>query len=372
MARMITRDMLVELHELADGTAPVVSFYLSTLPYREDPVQRGERLLQTLEGRGVEAEQDRIRSFLREELPGLLKSQEPYAVRGVAVFASAPREFFQVYPLPHSVRDLAVADRSPYIRPLSTLLDEYKRYLVVVVDPKKARFYEMFLGAITDAEKLRGIRPFERVKSPPPRRKRHYDYVIAQHYLSVAEYTADLMFRKHFDLLIIGEPRAFQGQFSLYLPFSLREKIAGTMEADPTDDIAVVLARARRVERAYERAEEERTLKRFREILEAGGPAVAGLPAVLDALMHNQLQTILLAEGFQREGVRCPSCGFLGLEEATCPVCGRPTVRVPDVVDDLVEEAWVQGVGVEHVLEAERLKDVGYVGGFLRFVDEKR
>ncbi len=372
MTRMITRDMLVALHELADGSAPVVSLYLSTLPYREDPVRRGEALLEELNRKGVEAERERIHTFLREELPGLLKSREPYAVRGVALFASAPRRFFQVYPLPHPVRDQVVVDQTPYIRPLSTLLDEYKRYLVVVVDPKKARFYEMFLGAITDAEKLQGIRPFERVKSPPPRRKRHYDYVIAQHYLSAAEYAAELMFRKHFDLLIIGEPRAFRGQFALYLPHSLREKIAGTMEADPTDDIAVVLERARKVERAYEKAEEERILERFRKTLEEGGPAVAGLPAVLDALMHNQLQTILLAEGFHREGVRCPSCGFLGLEERTCPVCGKATVRVPDVVDDLVEEAWVQGVGVEHVLEAGRLKDAGYVGGFLRFVEAAR
>lgn len=369
MRWMITRDMLVDLHNVSDGKTPVVSVYLSTLPYREDPVKRGDALLMNLKGKGVEKEVERIRAFLHEELPGLLKSREPYEVRGLALFASAPKNFFQVYPLPHSVRDTALVDTTPYVRPLSTLLDEYKRYLVVVVDPKKARFYEMFLGVITDAEKLQGIRPFERVKSPPPRRQRHYDYAVAEHYRSVAEYVADLMFRKHYDLLIIGEPRAHRGHFELYLPFSLRNRVAGTFEADPTDDIAVILDRARKVEREVEKREEEAMLQTFRKVLEEGGPAVAGLPAVLDALMHNQLQTVLLAEGFHREGVRCPSCGFLGLSESTCPVCGTTTVKVPDVVDDLVEEAWVQGVNVEHVLDGERLKDVGYVGGLLRFVE---
>ncbi len=362
--------MLIALHRLADGSSRVVSFYLSTLPYRDDPVKRGEHLLSTLQGKGVDPEIEAIRAFLHDRLPAMLKDRDPFQVRGIALFASHSRGFFQTYPLPHSVRDTAVVDHTPYIRPLSTLLDAYKRYLVVVVDAKKARFYEMFLGAITDAEKLQGIRPFERVQSPPPRRQRRYDYAVAQHYMSVAEYVADLVFRKHYDRILIGEPPRERGRFSLYLPYSLRDRVAGTFEALPTDPVDIVLDRARRAQRAFEAMEEERMIQRFLQTLQEGGPAVAGLPAVLDALMHNQLQTVILAEGFHREGVRCPSCGFLALEGSSCPACGASTARVPDIVDDLVEEAWVQGVGVKHVQEGERLKAVGYVGGLLRFQEE--
>ena len=225
----------------------------------------------------------------------------------------------------------------------------------------------MFMGAIVDTGKVVDINQKARLKSPPPRLKRKYDYAIAEHFLRVVEMIDILMETKKFDLLILGASPDVKDELMLYLPFRLRQKMAGTIDARPTDKIETILDRARKVEQEYEREEERKIVEELKERLKEGKLAVAGLKDTLDALMHNQVQTLIVEEGYEVEGVRCPKCGFLGTEEETCPACGAKTVKVPDIVDDAIEETIEQGAGVEHVIDKSLLESVGHIGALLRF-----
>ena len=380
MARkMITFEMLKDLREFFDGRNLITSFYLSTIPERGDFVEGTEQMLkeafEKLESSSFSPEQkdsvkkdfERIEKYVKETLTVDVKEPEPFIIKGVAIFSSHSRGLFQVYYLPNALRERVVFDYSPYIKPLTLLLEEYKRYLIAVVDHKKARFYEMFMGAIVDTGKVVDINQRARLKSPPPRLKRKYDYAIAEHFLRVVEMMDILMETKQFDLLILGASPDVKDELLLYLPFRLRQKMAGTIDAQPTDKIETILDRARKVEQQYEREEERRIVEELKERLKEGKLAVAGLKDTLDALMHNQVQTLIVEEGYEVEGVRCPKCGFLGTEEEICPVCGTKTVKVPDIVDDAIEEAIEQGAGVEHVIDKSLLEPVGHIGALLRF-----
>lgn len=376
---MITYRMLRELHEVADGRNLITSLYLNVNPERNPEAEFLDRGRSMLEGalervranpdlsewqkKGAERDAEKILNYLEEQAPFWMKEGGP---TGVAIFASHTLGFWQVYPLPRPPRERAVIDLSPYVRPLTLLLDEYKRFYVVLIDPKKARLFEMFLGSIEEEEKF--IDVVGRVKSPPLRLKRAVEEAVYEHYQKVAEVLYDRYREGRFDLLIVGGPEEAVETFRYFLPFHLREVLAGTFRADPNAPIARVLEEARKIEIRYEKEEEKRAVQALKEELKKGDSrAAAGLSDVLKALMENRVATLIVAEGFEAPGMRCPNCGYLGLKEEVCPACKARMIRVPDIVDDIIEEAVEQGVRVEHVLEKSLLEDVGYIGALLRY-----
>ena len=375
---MITYRMLKELHELADGRNLIVSLYLNVDPDRNPENEFLDRARSMLEGaleqvrenpewtewqkKGAERDVEKILDYLEEQAPLWNKEGE---LRGVAIFASHTLGFWQFYPLPRAPRERAVIDLSPYIRPLTLLLDEYKRFYVVLIDPKKARLFEMFLGSIEEEEKFVDV--VGRVKSPPLRLKRAVEEAVYEHYRKVAEVLYDRYREGRFDLLIVGGEEEAVEAFLYFLPFHLRQILAGTFVMNPNAPVSRVLDEARKIEIRYEKEEEKKFVQALKEELQKGDTrAAAGLSDTLRALMENRVATLIVAEGFETPGMRCPSCGYLGIKEETCPACGARMIRVPDVVDDIIEEAVEQGVRVEHVLEKSLLEDVGYIGALLR------
>ncbi len=378
--RMITFDMLKRLREFSDGKSLITSFYLATIPERGDFVERATKLLaearNQLDGYSEEEKNsilkdfEAIEDFVKNTLIHEVKDPDPFLIKGVAIFSAKQKGIFQVYYLPNALRERVVVDYSPFIRPLTLLLDEYKRYLVAVVDHKKARFYEMFMGAIIDTGKIVDVNQKARLKSPPARLKRKYDYAIAEHFLRVGEMIDTLMEAKQMDLLIIGAPGSIKDELMFYLPFRVRQKVAGSFDADPTEKIDSILQKARKVEEKFEREEEKKVVEELKNRLKEGKFAVSGLKDTLDALMHNQIQTLVVEAGYEVSGVRCPECGFLGTDEETCPVCGAKTLKVRDIIDDAIEEAIEQGASIEHVIDKSLIEPIGHIGALLRFEEQ--
>ncbi len=372
---MITHDMLRTLHTIGDGRNPIVSLYLKIDPagdfvkrcrnllYDALKEARNENRISDVQMQRIEGDLRKIQNFVEQRAPLWIKEEQ---VAQVVIFSSQPLRFWQVYPLPRAARERAVVDLSPYIRPLTLLLDEYKRYYVVLIDPKKARLFEMFLGSIAEEEKFVDV--VGRVKTPPPRLRRKVDYAIYNHYQRVAEVLYDRYRMGRFDLLIVGGPPEALAGFLPFLPYSLRHVLAGTFTASVNISIREALQEARKIEVEYEKREEREIVETLKnELAKRDHGAVAGLREVLRALMENRVTTVVVSEGFEQPGVRCPKCGYLGLDEEICPSCGTATVRVPDVVDDLIEEAIEQGARIEHVLDPSLLADIGHIGALLRY-----
>jgi hypothetical protein len=56
------------------------------------------------------------------------------------------------------------------------------------------------------------------------------------------------------------------------------------------------------------------------------------------------------------EGVVCDDEGWFGVSGEDCPLCGRPTRRTPDVIDELVEGVVDSGGSIEHVRAETELR----------------
>jgi peptide subunit release factor 1 (eRF1) len=98
-----------------------------------------------------------------------------------------------------------------------------------------------------------------------------------------------------------------------------------------------------------------------------GDGAVVGLDAVLAALVERRVDTLLVSDGFEAPGWRCPSCAFLAARGPSCPVCSKKMEQADDVVEEAVHEALNQSVRLEVCRDNADLDVLGRIGALLRF-----
>jgi peptide chain release factor subunit 1 len=78
------------------------------------------------------------------------------------------------------------------------------------------------------------------------------------------------------------------------------------------------------------------------------------------------IKTLLVLQGAIAPGVVCDESGWLAAAGDICPVCGNPTRRTPDVIDELVAIVIDDGGSVRHV-EADTKLSEYLVAAELRF-----
>src|SRR4030067_1709683 len=95
---------------------------------------------------------DKIGRFGKQSLPA-------WNASGLAIFACTGAKFWEELALPRAPRNHFIFDRSLYIRPLASLLDEYRHLCALLLDRQEARWYEVFLGEISLVDSLKSDVP---------------------------------------------------------------------------------------------------------------------------------------------------------------------------------------------------------------------
>lgn len=290
----------------------------------------------------------------------------------VAVFACHGAGLFETVSLPRQIRERAVVDATPWLRPMLAVLDEYHRACVIVLDRQSARFWELYLGELRELDGLRddmlrkpdyaGWGGFEEHGT-----HNRAEELEKSHYRRVAGFLDRLFRTERPEVLVIGGHREEVPRFIEFLSRDLRRRLAGTFAIDPhTATPADIRRSAQEVVDAYEREEERRWVAEAFEKARSGGLGAVGLDSCLWAGSVGAVRALLIQDGVIAAGVVCDQSHWLGTEGAACPVCGRPTRPTPDVVDELAEAVIERGGAVEHVLAETELEEYG-VAAELRF-----
>jgi peptide chain release factor subunit 1 len=366
------------LHFRSTG-APVLSAYVTVPP---DPGElkgvhaRFLSLLQPIRdmvrSNGLTHEQ---RESLRNDIDRVLevasRASEAQG-RAVGVFACGLAGFYEEIQLPRPVRDRAVVDATPYLRPLLAVLDESHRYLVVVVSRDNAWFFEFYMGQLETATRVKGRHVRKRdyggwhgldeyhARNRAEEQTRH-------HYRQTAA-TADEMFESTgAELILLAGHEETIAEFLPVLPQALRGRVAGSFVVDPhTMTPGRIREQADQVVDAYERAEETRLVGEVLDRVGARGLGAAGLPWCLLAVNEKAVECLLVHDDEQRPGRVCDRCGWLGLEGDECPVDGFRTRPTPDVIDEMAATVADSSGHVEHVFADTALANLS-VAAFLRF-----
>jgi peptide subunit release factor 1 (eRF1) len=379
---VLTREQLDQLVDWKVGPYPVTSVYLDTDPRRHTGSEWAKVLESVVADKRREISQSEFtRDQQRWAEEDLVAVQEFVSSRfrsdgksGLVVFASTPAGLWQALALPRPVSTQVVVDDRPWVRPLLVLADEFERFGAVVVDRRRGRIFDVFMGEIREIadvvedvpRKTKGTGHLLKAEGAVTR---HIGELWRHHYQNVADRALFAHRRQAFDHLVVGGPVEDVAEFEKTLHSTLQRRLVARisvqvgLESTPAD----VLRHVREVEQARAREREAALVDSLMTQAHSGKLGVVGLADTLKALRNGQVHTLVVRDGLRVEGVQCPTCRFVGVGERQCPSCAMPTRPAADVVDLAVAEAANRGSEVRHVFDARALDSVGGIGALLRY-----
>ena len=321
---IVTEEVIRSLAGFRGQKAPVTSCYLDVDGRRYRRHQDYEHELDVLlrEGRAkadgdrsVESDLRRIEDYVRG---GLDRSN----TRGLAFFACAAHDLWEVIPLPVPVRNRVVVNRIPAVGQLEAVVTENRRLGVLLADKQRARVFVFELGELIEQSETIDELPRDYDARGDMERgdvQHHVDALAHQHLRHAAD-AAWRMFQDHgFDYLAIGAPdeiaNAVEGLLHPYLQQRLCGRVSVPVTASPSD----IKAAALDVEAAADRRRQAELVDRLREAVATGRRGAAGLRKVLEAVNLRRVDRLVVSDGYEESGWRC--------DVMQRPGPGRPPVR---------------------------------------------
>jgi peptide chain release factor subunit 1 len=370
----LTEASVRELASFKGTQAPVTSCYLnvdgSRLVRRKDLELHLDAVLRRRRER-LQSDGDRSSSVDLRRIEDHIKSGfDRSGVRGLALFSCAAHDLWRVFELPVPVRDQLIVAERPHVRQLESVLDQYQRFGVLLVDRQRARMFLFELGKLVEKSELFDQLPRhddDRGDLSKDQVRGHVEVAARHHLRRAAQVAFQVLQEQGFDHLIIGAPEELTGELERELHSYLRARIAAwiNIAIGASDD--EIRQTALEVEAAIERAREADMVRRLRDAIGSRTGGVAGLADVLAALVERRVDTLFVSEGFESPGWRCRSCRYMGLRGRNCPVCPSRMERVDDIVEEAVEEALNQSCRVETCRSNADLDVAGRIGALLRY-----
>lgn len=378
---VLDRENLRKLAEWNTNGFPVVSLYLDVdgrrFPKRSDYIARTDHLIrraheaaQAMEdrdhARSVRGDAQRMWDFVNEEF------DRKGRVRGLSLFGCTAMGLWQDLTLPARAPERVVIGERPYLLPLEVVLQRSEDVCLALVDREKARLFVSALDRMEEVTDVLDEVPGRHDQGgwSQARFQRHIKEHVQRHLKHVGDVLFGLLRRRRYERLVLAGPDEVLGELERDLHDYVRRTIVGRTSLPMVSSPADVLQKIRDLEEQLEREREEEAVGRLTAEMEGDtGRAVGGLAATVAALEEGRVETLLVAADLEAPGVRCPSCGHLGLRGRFCPACGAAMEKTPDLVEEAVESALRQRCRVEVLTEdlADRLAGPGGIGALLRF-----
>jgi peptide chain release factor subunit 1 len=374
----VDREIVRGLAAWETNDLPVTTLYLDAdgrrFPRRGDLVRRGEDLARRAcdevdrsdrpAYESVCADVQRITEFLNGDL------DRTGSVRGLALFACSGAGLWEAVPVSQLLRDRLVVGPRPYLVPLEAVLEMAETLCTALVDREKARIFLSSLAEIEEVSQVLDDIPGRHDQGgwAQARLQRHIEEHVLRHLKRVADALLRLHQQRRFEHLILAGPEETVAELERELHDYVARKILDRTSLPMASSAGDVLEHALGLERDLEERREREAVRRVAEESRAGtGRAVAGMAATLEALEENRVDTLVVREGLQVAGVRCPSCGHLAVGGERCEACGEATRGVPDLVEEAVQAGLRQRSRVETVRDGAELERSGGIGALLRF-----
>ena len=367
--------------------APVLTVYLDTDQAKQ--INRGLKpgYLIHLESRAESIaqtvspnEQKLFRKQLQRTVAYL--GRQPSRCRGVVIFAG--KDSWEFVPLQVEVED-EIHWGTPSLAQLLWLLDEHKRYGVVVPGRKRARFFLYWLGEVRELEEKEfRLEPSKKKEMGPVARlgvrlSRGTNRAAFEHHLA-AEYA-------HYDREIaerIGHWFAAEPLDSVFLVGLAQMVKAIRKEVTPALVEKIVLVEEDlgwasrtelldRIEPSIVSHKQKREMASVAAMLGDFRNVVMGIDEVLVQLQQGKIRSVLVKKGLNGSLQQCVNCSWADrTSDPVCPACGggRRNVALRDVLPELVRR-YNASLEIVSGQSARKLQERGAMGAWLREFEKK-
>jgi len=370
-----------ELRTLANfsaGDALVISIYLHTQWHDQHQQERVHTFLtrHLHQAQALMLDTDVARSSLARDVERvaqwgqrLLDGSAGRLMPGMALFACHAADVWVELSSPRPFEDAFVLDQRPALRQLARLDEDYHNALLVLVNSRAARVYEIVLGGIVGEVDFTNAFPGRHKQGgwAQMRYQRHVQEHMARHHIEVATHVSAYLTAHPQTALMLSGPHDVVSHFRSTLPASLQERILETLRLDMHANRRRLLDAAQEVLQEYEQAEEHEAVQRVLDRVGQNGLAVVGLQTTLDAVNTARVQQLVMQHSMMLTGWRCMRCDYLMAQVVLpCPQCGGEVTTV-DLGEAIVGAVFRTDGTVELVQPDARLTPYEGIGALVRY-----
>ena len=372
---MSLHQLLDQLAAFTPTTLPVLSLYLNaqadqhgrdsfaSFVRKELPARAKTYPLRSPARDSIDRDSERIQQYLQEEV-------QP-STNGIAIFACAgAAEFFEAVQLdvPITEHELYV-DHQPHLYSLARLLDQYRRYAVLLADTNGARLFVFSTGERMQAKEVQNPKvSHTRVGGwSQARYQRHVKNYHLHHAKEVVDVLGQVVQQDKIEQIILAGDEVIIPVLREQMPPPLLDKVIDILRLDITTPEYEIVQAALVALREQDAKDDEEKVGRLLDAFRSGGLAVVGVPDTLAALANGQVDELVLSatvENFQAE-----EAGD-ALLKARAPE-GESNSNPPSpavlVADELVTRARQSNAHITFIENAALLAEVGGVGARLRY-----
>jgi len=282
-------------------------------------------------------------------------------------------------PLPAPVANSATLAPRPRLYPLLAVLSPHREALLCLLDPARARFYEVWGDQATllweiEEGPVRRDRDPGRIPREGEEEARKQQDRVSRHVRAAAVRARELFeARPGAQAILLGGARPLCEEGAALLGESVPVEILdptpspkGGASASPAEGAEALpaLLRSHAMRRFWE--EGETLAARILSEASRGGSAL-GWRSTLAAASRGAIHTLLIEETETVRGRHCGHCGALGLDEPYCPICHSATDPDGDLLESLIART-LEKEGEAIVLgRPSALREAGGVGSLLRY-----
>lgn len=316
---------------------------------------------------------EKVTKIMKDEIR-LLKI--PDETRSVAMFCGAEK-FGKFYHMPVYIPSKFVIESDFYIHPIVESIESHPKYLVLVLERDKARFFNFFMGEIEKISEIISSEVPQRINAARASWKglsesnvqSHIRDHENRHLKKVCNETENYFrFGKNGrNYLIIGAHKELVGKYAKMLGEKSKNKLIGSYPITPNYKIEEIKRKSQKVMEEHEKLSEEKLID---EIINGAGnkknSAVLSIDSVLENLYLHNVETFVLGRNYIVPGYLCPACHYISSYRKICPKNNIGMINVDDLVDEIIEEAIANKIKIKHLLFPHAKFDKFGIGAILK------
>ena len=258
------------------------------------------------------------------------------------LFASSGAGLFEAVPLaaPIEAHRLYIDDR-PHLYPLARVLDQYPRYLALVVDTHSARIFVFAANAAVKTEEIQNEKTKHHKKGgwSQARYQRHTENFHLLHAKEVVDAVDRIVREEALDKILIAGDEVIVPLLREQLPKHLADCVVDVLKLDIRAAQHEVLAATMEALRQHDAETDRERVEALMDAYRGNGLGTVGAEAVRRAFELGQVDELLITA----------------------------STEASEAQQELIRQAQNTSASVRFIEDAALLEGVGGVGAFLRF-----
>lgn len=375
-------DDLKKLFNYEDTENPVISLYLNVDAARDLKKDYISRLNSMIVEKKSEIEKDTNYSKrqkkelfeLMDKIKGYVNEYNSSESTKTLLLYAGVGGIFKEIRLPVNIKSKIIIDPKPHIQSLRNLLQNTKKYAVLLIDKEKAQIFLVYFNEIQDylgafiSEVPSKVKYRSQLSFKEKNILSRLEEKLHQFFKLINEKTLELFREGRFDNLILAGRKPVLSQFRNYLHSYLQQRLIGDILAEPDSPQSIITEKAKALIDEFEKRYKNELVDKLLDEYNPNGMGVLGVEGVISFLMLERIKTLIYDSDFITDGYLCELCGYISTKEVqSCPYCKGKIIYYNDINDEIIETALNKGCEIVSVNDNQRLVEAGSIGAVLRF-----